>query len=89
METNIADKRFNGIRLQVDFNGTLRPEQQKSANAMMARLDAFLDGPGKKMGQIGGGKRNPTGKIDVATIQILNRKGVVDDIVAESARRFL
>ena len=35
------------------------------------------------IGQFGGGKRKPTGIIDVATIQGLGRKGVVEDIVAE------
>jgi superfamily II DNA or RNA helicase len=47
------------------------------------RLSAFLDVPVNGIGQIGGGKRKPTGIIDVATIQSLGRKGVVDDIVAE------
>jgi len=37
----------------------------------------------KQIGQIGGGKRKPTGIIDVAMIQTLNRKGVVDDIVGQ------
>jgi superfamily II DNA or RNA helicase len=47
------------------------------------RLNAFLDVSVNDIGQIGGGKRKPTGIIDVATIQSLGRKGVVDDIVAE------
>ena len=46
------------------------------------RLNTFLDVSVKEIGQIGGGKRKPTGIIDVATIQSLSRKGVVDDIVA-------
>lgn len=37
----------------------------------------------KEIGQIGGGKRKVTGRIDVAIIQSLARKGVVDDIVGE------
>ena len=37
--------------------------------------------PPKEIGQIGGGKRKPTGIIDVAIIQSLVRKGEVDDIV--------
>ena len=49
----------------------------------IARLDAFLDVTVNDIGQIGGGKRKPTGIIDVATIQSLGRKGVVDDIVAK------
>jgi superfamily II DNA or RNA helicase len=46
-------------------------------------LSKFLGIAPKEIGQIGGGKRNPTGKIDVAMIQSLYRKGVVDDIVGE------
>jgi len=43
---------------------------------------AFLDIDPKLIGQIGGGKNRPTGSIDLATIQTLNRKGVVNDVVA-------
>ncbi len=46
------------------------------------RLNTFLDVSVNEIGQIGGGKRKPTGIIDVATIQSLSRKGVVDDMVA-------
>lgn len=49
----------------------------------IARLSAFLDLPPKSIGQIGGGKRKPTGIVDVAVIQSLARKGEVDDIVGE------
>ena len=47
------------------------------------RLSTFLDVPTKSIGRIGGGRSRPTGKIDVAIIQSLVRKGVVDDRVAE------
>ncbi len=46
------------------------------------RLASFLDLPIKSIGQIGGGRRCPNGLIDVAVIQSLNRKQVVDDLVA-------
>jgi len=49
----------------------------------IARLNSFLDVSVDDIGQFGGGKRKPTGIIDVATIQSLGRKGVVDDIVAK------
>jgi superfamily II DNA or RNA helicase len=49
----------------------------------MCRLHEFLDLEPEGIGQIGGGKRKPTGRIDVAIIQSLSKKGVVDDIVAE------
>lgn len=48
-----------------------------------ARLETFLEGNDKQIGQFGGGKRKPTGIIDVAMIQSLSRNGVVDDIVAD------
>lgn len=47
----------------------------------IARIQQFLGLEAKKIGQIGGGKRNPTLKIDVAIIQSLSKKGIVDDIV--------
>ena len=46
------------------------------------RLEQFLDMPTRKIGQIGAGKRKVTGVVDIAVMQSLNRKGVVDDIVA-------
>ena len=46
------------------------------------RLAAFLNLPIKSIGQIGGGRRRANGTIDVAVIQSLNHKQVVDDLVA-------
>lgn len=46
------------------------------------RLASFLNLPLKSIGQIGGGRRCPNGILDVAVIQSLNRKQVVDDLVA-------
>jgi superfamily II DNA or RNA helicase len=43
----------------------------------------FLDLPAEAIGRIGGGRRRPSGLIDVAVIQSLVRKGVVDDCVAD------
>lgn len=47
------------------------------------RLAAFLNLPVKSIGRIGGGKNRPSGLLDVAVIQSLVRKGVVDDRVAD------
>ena len=47
------------------------------------RLAAFLDLPPAAIGVIGGGRARPTGALDVAVIQSLNRKGVVADLVAD------
>jgi superfamily II DNA or RNA helicase len=46
------------------------------------RLEQFLNIDNKEIGHIGAGKRKPTGKVDIAIIQSLSRKGKVDDIVA-------
>jgi superfamily II DNA or RNA helicase len=45
------------------------------------RLSSFLDLDRKRIGQIGGGKWNQLGEVDVAIIQSLSKKGIVDDIV--------
>ena len=47
----------------------------------VSRLSEFLGLDPKNIGQIGGGKRKPTGIVDVAIIQSLSKKGVVDDLV--------
>jgi len=46
------------------------------------RLSTFLNLPVKSIGQVGGGRRHATTVIDVGIIQSLNRKQVVDDMVA-------
>ena len=48
----------------------------------IAQLSLFLDLKPKEIGRIGGGNRKPNGKLDVAMIQSLVRKDVVNDIVA-------
>ena len=46
------------------------------------RLSTFLKIDPKDIGVIGGGRRKPTGVIDIALIQSLVRKGEVSDLVA-------
>jgi hypothetical protein len=48
-----------------------------------ARLQTFLKLSQEGIGQIGGGVRKLTGLIDVAMIQSLAHRGVVDDLVAD------
>jgi superfamily II DNA or RNA helicase len=48
----------------------------------LERLNAFLVGDGLSIGRFGDGKRAPSGVIDVALIQSLHRKSIVDDRVA-------
>jgi superfamily II DNA or RNA helicase len=46
------------------------------------RLSSFLGLDLKDIGQIGGGKNNPNGMLDIAMIQSMERKGTVDDRIA-------
>lgn len=123
----IRDLRVAGTPLDLQFAGTLRPEQETTAAAMLKhdtgvlsattafgktvlaahliaargvntlilvhrqqlleqwieRLSSFLGLPAKSIGRLGGGHKKLTGGIDVALIQSLVRKGVVDDRVAD------
>ena len=47
----------------------------------ISQISIFLDIDAKSIGQIGGGKRKPTGTVDVAMIQSLTTKKSVDDII--------
>jgi superfamily II DNA or RNA helicase len=49
----------------------------------VARLRAFLDIPAGSLGVIRGGKRKPTGMIDVALMQSVVQRGVVSDLIAD------
>ncbi len=121
------DERERGVALDVQFHGTLRPDQQEAFDALVAhetgvlaattafgktvvaasliaqrgvstlvlvhrqqlldqwteRLSQFLGLQRSDIGQIGAGKRKPNGRIDIALLQSLCRKGVVDDLVAQ------
>lgn len=123
----LRDERCPGTRLDVSFQGELRPEQLAAAEAMLRhetgvlsattafgktvlaawliarrgvnalvlvhrqqlleqwveRLSAFLGLPAKEIGRFGGGRRKLTGKLDVALLQSLVRKGEVNDCVAD------
>ncbi|MDP2154121.1 MAG: DEAD/DEAH box helicase family protein [Methylotenera sp.] len=48
-----------------------------------SRLTSFLDINEKQIGKLGGGKRKHGGFIDIALMQSLNRKGEVDDCIAD------
>lgn len=47
------------------------------------RLAAFLGIEEKEIGMIGGGKKKPTGRLDIGILQSLYRAGAVNDIVAD------
>ncbi len=53
--------------------------RQQLLDQWVARLRAFLDIDADRIGVIRGGRKRPTGFIDVATIQSLVRKGEVSD----------
>ena len=57
--------------------------RQQLLDQWVARLRAFLDIDADRIGVIFGGRKRPTGVIDVATIQSLVRKGDVSDLVAD------
>lgn len=123
----IRDERFGGVSLDVSFCGTLRPDQQVAAEALLRhdtgvlaattafgktviaawliaqrgvntlilvhrqqlleqwieRLSTFLSLPAKTIGRLGGGRKRLTGTLDVALMQSLSHKGVVDDRVGD------
>ena len=127
IKTVIQDRRVMSVPLDLQFIGTLRPEQEDAATAMLGhdtgvlsattafgktvlaahliaargvntlvlvhrqqlleqwieRLSSFLSLPAKSIGRLGGGHKKLTGNIDVALIQSLVRKDVVDDRVAD------
>ena len=123
----IEDERIHGTPIDVEFAGTLRPDQEDAVAALrphdigvlcaptafgktvtgaaiiarrrvntlilvhrtellrqwQERLNTFLAVGKGVVGTIGGGKRKPTGKIDIAVMQSLSRKGEVDPLVED------
>ncbi len=63
-------------------NTLILVHRQPLLDQWRAQLAMFLGVDQKAIGQIGGGKRLGTGRIDIAMIQSLVRKDRVDDIVA-------
>ncbi len=55
--------------------------RQPLLDQWVAQLSMFLGIEEKEIGRIGGGKRKPNGRLDVAMIQSLVRQGRVDDLV--------
>ncbi len=56
--------------------------RQPLLDQWVVQMSSFLALDSGAIGRIGGGKRTPNGRLDVAMIQSLVRKGVVDDVVA-------
>ncbi len=66
-----------------DRNTLVLVHRRQLLDQWVARLQAFLDISPSRLGVIHGGKRKPTGNIDIALMQSLVRKGVVSDLVAD------
>lgn len=64
-------------------NTLILVHRQQLLDQWHERLKMFLGLPAKSIGQIGGGKSDRTGRIDIAVIQSLHRKDEVKDFVAE------
>ena len=71
------------ILAQRNVNTLILVHRRQLQEQWKMRMEQFLDVDSSDIGLIGAGKRKPTGKIDIAIIQSLSKKGVVDDIVAE------
>lgn len=70
----IAQRRVNTLVLV---------HRQQLLDQWAERLRSFLDLPEKSPGRIGGGRKKFTGMLDIALLQSLVRKGVVDDRVGD------
>jgi len=68
---------------QRGVNTLILVHRRQLLDQWVERLSAFLSLQKKEIGRIGGGRKRPTGKLDVAIIQSLVRKGVVKDCVGD------
>jgi superfamily II DNA or RNA helicase/very-short-patch-repair endonuclease len=68
--------------VQRGVNALVLVHRQQLLNQWVERLSQFLGVSPKEIGQFGAGRKRLTGRIDVAIIQSLVRKGVVQDVVA-------
>lgn len=68
---------------QRQVNTLILVHRKQLQEQWIERLSMFLDIPVKMIGRIGGGRKKPKGLLDVALIQSLVRKGIVDDVVGQ------
>ncbi len=68
---------------QRGVNTLVLVHRRQLADQWVERLATFLGLPHDEIGRIGGGKKKPTGKLDVAIIQSLVRRGVVKDCIGD------
>ena len=67
---------------QRGVNTLVLVHRQQLLEQWVERLSSFLGRPAKSIGRLGGGRKKLTGELDVALMQSLVRKGVVDDRMA-------
>src|SRR6185437_12256826 len=72
-----------GIIAQRGRNALVLVHHRELLTQWVERPRTFLDIDPKEIGVIGGGRRKPTGVIDVALIQSLVRRGEVFDLLAD------
>ena len=68
---------------QRGVNTLVLVHRQQLLEQWIERLSTFLNLPAKTVGRLGGGRKKLTGMLDVALMQSLVHKGVVDDRVGE------
>ncbi len=68
---------------QRGVNTLILVHRRQLMDQWIERLSTFLHLDKKDIGRIGGGRKRATGKVDVAMIQSLVRKGVVNDCVGD------
>jgi len=66
-----------------DRNTLVLVHRRQLLDQWVARLQTFLDVAPNQIGVIHGGKKKPTGIVDVALVQSLLQNGVVSDLVAD------
>jgi superfamily II DNA or RNA helicase/very-short-patch-repair endonuclease len=69
------------LSAQRGVNTIVLVHRQQLLEQWIERLSAFLNLPAKTVGRLGGGRKKLTGKLDVALIQSLVRKGIVNDCI--------
>lgn len=68
---------------QRKVNTLVLVHRQQLLEQWVERLSTFLEVPAKSIGRLGGGRKKLTGALDVALLQSLVRKDVVDDRVGD------
>ena len=68
---------------QRQVNTLILVHRKQLQQQWIERLSTFLDFPQKKIGKIGGGHKKPKGLLDVALMQSLISKGVVNDVISQ------